>query len=508
MGPPTVTVGSGLVCGVDAVPVTVEATARDAGDGTPRILGLVDAGVREAYHRVLQAFHALDVPGPRGVTTVNFAPAELRKAGSGFDLPLAIALAGAGGMFDPARTAGLCAHGEVNLQGRILPARGIVSVALAARAQGCHTVLTGPEDAARCAVIPGIEVLGAPTVADALAWLAQHRPLPPVPPAPPWQPVAAPELADIRGHDTPKRALLVAAAGGHNLLFSGPPGSGKTALLRRLPGLLPAPDPEEALEVLKVHTAAGCPVPAQGRPFRAPHHTSSTASLLGGGTDVRPGEVTLAHRGVLFLDELPEFRRDALEALRQPLESAEVTIGRARQVVRMPADFLLVAAMNPCPCGYLGHPLRACRCPPALVDRYRSRLSGPLLDRIDLQVEVPALDPVCFRTTPAGTETTAGFREQVVSARARQAARQRRGGVTTWNGRLEDAALHAACGAGERVLLLLEDLQRMHRLGTRARIRLLRIARTLADLAERERITEEHVLEAACLRGCGLQPTY
>ena len=503
MGPPTVTVGSGLVCGVDAIPVAVEATVRDAGDGTPRILGLVDAGVREAYHRVLQAFHALDLPTPRGVTTVNFAPAELRKAGSGFDLPLAIALAGAGGMFDPSRTEGLCAHGEVNLQGRILPARGIVSVALSARASGCRTVLTGPEDAARCAAIPGIEVLGAATVAEALLWLAQHRALPQVAPAPLLRPAHAPELADIRGHETPKRALLVAAAGRHNLLFSGPPGSGKTALLRRLVGLMPDPDAEEALEVLKVHTAAGGHGMPTGRPFRTPHHTSSTASLLGGGADVRPGEVTLAHRGVLFLDELPEFRRDTLEALRQPLESGEVTIGRARQVVRMPADFLLVAAMNPCPCGFLGHPQRPCRCSRPTVERYRNRLSGPLLDRIDLQVEVPALDPACFRGRAPESATTAAFRAQVEVARARQLARQARSGAPVWNGRLEDGALTAACGAGEGVLHLLEELQRLHRFGTRTRIRLLRIARTLADLDDCETVGEPHVVEAACLRGCG-----
>jgi magnesium chelatase family protein len=502
MNPPTIGIGSGMVQGVDAVPILVEATARDASDGTPRLLGLVDTGVREAYHRVLHAFFALGLPAPRGVTTVNFAPAALRKHGSGFDLPLALALAGAGGLFAPERAQGLFACGEVSLRGRILPARGALSIALCARARGATLLLCGLDDAPACAAVEGLSVRGAATIADALFFLAGRRELPPAPPLPATASAPVADLADIRGHETPKRALAVAAAGGHNLLFVGPPGSGKSALLRRLPGLLPEPTPAERLEILKVQTAAGLPAPDGGRrPLRAPHHTSSTASLLGGGADVRPGEVTLAHRGVLFLDELPEFRRDALEALRQPLEDGTVTVGRARLVVTMPAEFALVAAMNPCPCGFRGHPRHPCTCTPPAAARYLARLSGPLLDRLDLQVEVPALDPAVFRGRPDPAFGTACLREQVLQARARQLERNPPRDRPRLNARLGDADLERLCRPTEPVLHALEKVLRLHHQSGRARVRLLRLARTIADLEGREVIGELDVLEAARLRG-------
>ena len=360
---PAITIGCGLVLGVDAIPVAVEATTRHASDGIPRLLGLVDACVREAYHRVLQAFFALDLPQPRGITTVNFSPAALKKRGSGFDLPLALALAGAAGLFPPERAERLFAFGEISLRGRILPARGAVSVALAAQKSGARAMLTGPKDAVTCAAVDDVSVLGANTLADAIYWLAGRLELPRASTGPRRQAAGdeVPDFADIRGHATPKRALAAAAAGGHNLLFVGPPGTGKSALARRLPGILPPPSAAERLEILQVHAAAGLSLPpVDQRPVRAPHHSSSTASLLGGGSDLRPGEVTLAHRGVLFLDELPEFRRDALEAMRQPLEDGMVTVGRAQRTVTMPSRFRLLAAMNPCPCGYHGHPTRAC----------------------------------------------------------------------------------------------------------------------------------------------------
>ena len=498
---PTITIGCGLVQGVEAIPVQVEATARHAGDGTPRLLGLVDACVREAYHRVLQAFFALDLPSPRGVTTVNFAPASLRKQGSGFDLPLALALAGAAGLFPPERAEGLFAFGEISLRGEILPARGAVSIALTAQQQRARAMLCSLADASLCAVVEGLPLHGAATLADAIFWLAGRRPLPPLPAAVRPADPPVPDLADLRGHTTPKRALTVAAAGGHNLLFVGPPGTGKSALLRRLPGLLPPLSAAERRAVLQVHAAAGLSLPGERRPLRAPHHTSSSASVLGGGADVRPGEVTLAHHGVLFLDELPEFRRDVLEALRQPLEDGTVTVGRARQTVTMPAQFLLVAAMNPCPCGYRGHRQRPCLCTPSAIARYQSRLSGPLLDRLDLQVEVPALSPAELRGPEDPMGSTATLRERVLVAHARQAHRQATHDTFVPNGRLADRALLAACAANEATLHAVDEVQKRHHQSGRGRVRLLRLARTLADLDDRASVDAIDVWEAAALRG-------
>jgi len=495
-----------MVQGVDAVTVRVEATTRHASDGTPRLLGLVDACVREAYHRVLQAFFALDLPPPRGVTTVNFAPAALKKQGSGFDLPLALALAGAAGLYPHERAQGLFAFGEISLRGDVLPARGAVSVALAARRHRAGAMLCSPQDAQTCSVVDDVALHGAATLADAIYWLAGRRELPAVTHSAAGDGVAVgadePDLGDLRGHRTPKLALAVAAAGGHNLLFVGPPGTGKSAMLRRLPGILPPLTRDERLAVLQVHAAAGLSLPANARrPLRAPHHTSSAASLLGGGADVRPGEVTLAHHGVLFLDELPEFRRDVLEAMRQPLEDGIVTVGRAQRTVTMPAQFLLTAAMNPCPCGFLGHRQRPCTCTPAAILRYRGRISGPLLDRLDLRVEVPALTPTELRGAEDPDGTSAVLRERVLVAHERQRGRQRRARAFTPNARLQDRALLRACAADERALSAVDQVLEQHHQSPRGRVRLLRLARTLADLDDRDAVEDVDVLQAAALRG-------
>jgi magnesium chelatase family protein len=509
MGRKPVTIGCGEIVGVDALAVTIEATMRGE-IGAPRILGLVDTVVREAYHRVLSAFVAQGIPSPRGIPILNFVPAALRKTGSGFDLPMALALGGAGGHFPSKATLGLAARGEVSLEGRLLPVGGVVAVALAARERGWKVFLTSPEDAAAAAMVSGIDVYGVENLRQAFGWLRGEEALQPSRPQPAAPPEPVLDLMDIRDHQTPKTALLVGAAGRHNLLFVGPPGSGKSAMLQRLGGLLPPTSGEEYLEILKIHTAHhGGPGSCPGaRPVRAPHHTSSTASLIGGGPEPRPGEVTLAHHGVLFLDEMAEFRRDALEAMRQPLEEGRITIGRARRTVTMPADFLLVGAMNPCPCGYLGHQARPCTCTPVQVQRYRARISGPLLDRLDLQVEVPAIAPCRFRQPPDTAWSTASLRARVIEAVNRQSRRNRVGGGWVPNGRLQGSLLERVVGSEDAVHRTVEEILTLQHLTGRARVRLLRIARTLADLDWRDDIQPDHILEAARLRGFAQRPPF
>jgi magnesium chelatase family protein len=498
-----VKIGCGAIRGVDAVPVVLEVSLQN-GTGTPRILGLADAGVREAYYRILGAFGAQGIPPPRGVPTINFTPATVRKTGSGFDLPMALGLAAANGQFDSPSV--LAAVGEVSLSGDILPTPGVVSVALAARERGWTHLLTDTTSARVAALVPGVRSYGVATLRDALRFLRGEAKIPPAEPPSPRSSVEYQDLADIRGHETPKTAMMVAAAGRHNLLMVGPPGSGKTALVQRLPGLLPPTTEEEALEVLKIHTVScrgnGSLPDHTRRPVRCPHHTSSSASLLGGGTDPRPGEVTLAQHGVLFLDELPEFRREVLEGLRQPLEDGQLTIGRVRQTVTMPADFLLVCAMNPCQCGYHGHGQRPCVCNPGQRQRYRSRISGPLLDRLDLQIEVPALPPSELHRPSDPKWSTARVRDRVLVAVDRQRQRNRR--CPAWpNGRLRDAALEDAVGTSDDIRHAVEDVLRIHSMSGRARVRLLRIARTIADLDDRDNVLIPDIHAAARLRGYG-----
>lgn len=496
-------IGCGVIRGVDAIPIQIEVSLRSEGN-QPRILGQANPCVREAYFRIQGAFRNQGIPVPRGVPTINLSPASLRKSGAGFDLPMALGLLAAAGEIHSGT--GLCALGEVALSGEVLPTSGVVAVALAARQRGWDRLLCHPESAQLAARVPGVHAFGVRDLREAVEGLRGDSALLPCQPSDPARHAHtdAPglDLADIRGHDTAKTALLVAAAGGHNLLLVGPPGSGKTALAQRLPSLLPDASDEEVLEILKIHTARGLggqTVPTR-RPFRAPHHSSSAASILGGGRDPGPGELSLAQHGVLFLDELPEFRREVLEGLRQPLEDRVLQVGRVERSVRLPADCIVAAAMNPCPCGYQGHRFRPCICTPRQRQRYQDRISGPLLDRLDLQVEVPALPAATLQAAPEEQWRSSLWLPRVQRARERQLARNQQLGCAGPNARLQAEALEAACQGGpglERALLGL--VERRH-LSGRARVRVMRLARTLADLDDRERVAVQDLRAALRLR--------
>jgi magnesium chelatase family protein len=493
------TVLSSALLGVDATIVEVEV---DLGRGLPQfqIVGLPEAAVRESRERVRSAIRNSGYDFPAERTTINLAPADLKKEGSAYDLPIALGLLAASGKLPPDRLATHVVVGELSLDGRVKAVRGALAVADATAARGLRRLVLPAANAREAALVSSVEAYGIASLGEAVEFVRGAVALEPCrfdPCAVRRTDSSGGDLADVRGQQHAKRALEIAAAGGHNLLFVGPPGAGKTMLALRITSILPEPTLAEAIEITKIHSVAGLldgePLVSM-RPFRMPHHTISTAGLIGGGPIPRPGEVSLAHNGVLFLDELPEFPRHALEALRQPMEERRVTLSRAHGSLTFPAGFVLLAAMNPCPCGFFGDARRACCCSPTEIRRYRNRVSGPLLDRIDLQVEMPALRPNEIPGGPPG-ESSEDVRRRVRSARGRQLERFA-GSRIVCNSQMGARDLRSFCEldrSGERLLeAAVERLQ----LSARAYGRALKIARTIADLDAQKRILAAHVAES------------
>ncbi|MBF0152440.1 MAG: YifB family Mg chelatase-like AAA ATPase [Magnetococcales bacterium] len=494
-------VGTIALEGITARRVEVEVDLSRGSVPTLNMVGLPDGAVREAKDRVRAALSNSGFKLPAARITINLAPADLPKEGSGYDLPMAVGLLAAMGAIPAGSTEGHIFLGELSLDGRLNPVPGSLPAALYARQEGIQEVVVPEGNGAEAALVPGIRVIAVATLLQ-LAWhLRGDPPLEPQP-ATEWQQwlgrtdPGTREIAEVKGQEVAKRALEVAAIGGHNLVMSGPPGSGKTLLARCIAGLLPPLTLDEALEVTAIWSVAGRLTqgsPLVGtRPFRAPHHTASAIALIGGGSSPRPGEVSLSHNGVLFLDELTEFGRTTLEVLREPLEAGMVTISRAQRSANFPAVFQLIAAFNPCPCGHLGDPHHECRCSASQVARYRSRLSGPLLDRIDLHIQVPPVPFDKLIHLPGG-ETSAVVRQRVIAARARQ---HRRNGPGLLNANLQglDLERHAALD-GDGASLLHHAAKRLG-FSARGFHRILRVARTIADLEQAERIDAGHLSEA------------
>ncbi len=492
---------AGAIVGIKAVKVDVEVNVAGGGIGL-FLVGLPDNAVKESEQRIRSAFENSQRRMTAKKVVVNLAPADLRKEGSGFDLPIAVGILAATQQVLDTHLADTMFVGELSLDGAVKSVRGVLPSAVMAKECGLKRIVVSAASAHEAAVVEGIDVIPVNCLKEVIAYLNNELDIAPAvgeeSVAMEEQSLYAEDFADVKGQRDVKRALEIAAAGGHNVLMIGAPGSGKTMLARRLPTIMPPMSLEEAVEATKIHSVAGKLGDNIGlmkkRPFRAPHHLTSQVALIGGGQSPQPGEVSLAHNGVLFLDELPEFGRNVLEVLRQPLEDKMITISRAKYSVEYPSNFTLIGAMNPCPCGYYNHPTKECSCQPFAINRYFSRISGPLLDRIDMHIEVIPV-PLSEINGDKVEESSAEIRKRVVAAREIQLRRFKGTGIYS-NAMMNSAMLRSFCPLSNEVQALLENAMQRLSLSARAYDRIIKVARTIADLANSENIEVTHIAEA------------